>query len=154
MKFQKYGDNLTHAQSFDREKITAIKCGQKYNVYDAIQAANIDTDINEVLKKYHCSTDTALEIMKQKGGIEAVYSDVVTLQENLKTGADLIMFKEKLDEQFYNLPVEMREKFGHNPKDFLEKATKYLKEQQEKNVNGNSTEQEQTISGNSKDDVK
>ena len=142
MKFRTYESKEIIRQDFDKDKITVTMCGQTVNQYDRIQAANIDTDIKEVLKKYHCTTDLALEIMQKRGGITGIYEDITQLQEKIQSLPDLIKFKDHVQTEFENLPLEMREKFGHNPESFLQNAQKYLSEKnKESNINNTGDKQ-------------
>lgn len=122
MIFRKYGFNETNAQTYDRKKIKAKKCGKEYNVYDEIQAQNIDTDIKEVLKKYHCSMDAAIEIMQSRGGVVGIYSDIVELQEKAQDLPSLMKLQNYVQEQFDQLPLELKQKYGNNPEEFLKNA--------------------------------
>lgn len=131
MNFRKYGFNETNAQTYNHKKIFATKCGKKYNVYDAIQAANVDTDIKEVLKKYHCTADEAAAIMEQRGGIKGIYADIVAIQEKCESMADLMQFKDYVQNEFENLPLEMRQKYGNNVEEFLKNANKELQAAQQ-----------------------
>lgn len=131
MKFAKRGDRKIVQQNFDKEKIMLTKAGKTYNVYDAIQAANVDTDIYEVLKKYHCSTDQAVEFMKEKGGMQGIYGEFAELQTKCQSMQDVLSLKQKADELFYNLPVEVRSKYGHNLEEFFKDLEKNSKKQTE-----------------------
>lgn len=131
MKFGKRGDIRKAVQHFDKEKIMLTKAGKTYNVYDAIQAANIDTDIHEVLKKYHCTTDEAVEFMKQKGGMQGIYGEFTELQEKCKSLGDAIKLKEHADELFYNLPIDVRNKYGHDLSKFFKDLEENAKKQTE-----------------------
>lgn len=131
MKFAKFGDRKKTQQHFDKEKIFLTKAGKTYNVYDAIQAANIDTDIHEVLKKYHCTTDEAIEFMKEKGGMPGIYGEFAELQEKCQTMQDVLELKKHADELFYNLPVEVRDKYGHNLQNFFKDLEKHSKKEQQ-----------------------
>lgn len=135
MNFRKYGFNETNAQSYDIKKITATKCGKTYNVYDAIQAANVDTDIKEVMKKYHCNNDTAAEIMLQRGGLNGVYADIFELQEKAQDLPSLMQLKDHIQKEFDNLPLELRQKFGNSPEEFLENGIAELKKTQKSQEN-------------------
>lgn len=140
MKFGKFGDRNKKQQTFNKETITLTKAGQTYNVYDAIQSANIDTDIKEVLKKYHCTPDEAVEFMKEKGGMTGIYGEFAELQEKCTTMQDVITLKQNADELFYKLPVEIRNKYGHNLEEFFKDLNQKAKEIKERNI----PEQKQT----------
>lgn len=130
MKFGKRGDIRNAAQSFDREKIFVTKGGHKFNVYDMIQEANVDTDIYEVMKKYHCMEDEAIEIMQAKGGIKGVYGEFVELQESITGFADIQRVQQRAEQMFNELPVDIRQKYGHNLEKFLDDVEVWKKQQQ------------------------
>lgn len=127
-KFRKWGDRNPVQQEFDREKITITKAGVTYNVYDSIQEANVDTDIVEVMKKYHCQQDDAIKFMEQKGGMKGIYADFAQLQEKAQTIPDLFVLKQHSDELFANLPSEIREKYGCNLEEFFKDLNERAKE--------------------------
>lgn len=132
MKFAKRGDITNKPQEFDREKIFIEKGGQKYNVYDAIQAANVDTEIYEVMKKYNCMEDEAQKFMEKNGGMKGIYADLSILMNNAQTLGDIMAIQRDAEQKFNNLPVEIREKYGQNLEQFLldvEKESKKLAEQ-------------------------
>lgn len=133
-KFRKWGDHNPVQQHFDREKIMLTKAGQTYNVYDAIQAANIDTDIVEVMKKYHCQQDDAVEFMKKRGGMTGIFADFAKMQEQAQSLPDIFALKQHSDELFANLPSDVREKYGNNLEEFFkdlhEKATELTAQKQ------------------------
>lgn len=126
-KFAKYGDRNRKSQTFDRKNIFVEKCGKKINCYDAIQAANIDTNIYEVMKKYHCTEDQAAEYMKEKGGVQGVYADIRELQTKMQDIGDAIGLVQTAQQMFENLPVEVRKKYGHNLEVFLKEQEKARK---------------------------
>lgn len=137
MKFGKFGDRRETRQAFDKEKITLTKAGQTYNVYDAIQAANVDTDIVEVMKKYHCQQDEALAFMEKKGGMKGIYADFAQMQEEATTFPEIFALKKHADQTFANLPSEIREKYGNNLEKFFEDLNEKANE-----INKKSTEQD------------
>lgn len=139
LKFRKRGDRKVVRQHFDKEKIFITKHGQTYNQYDSIQAANVDTNIYEVMKKYHCMADQAEEIMRQKGGMPGVFGDFQELQKQIQNFADIEKVKNRAQKMFEALPLEVREKYGHNLGNFLEDSKKFQQEQKkleklEKNI--------------------
>lgn len=117
-EFKKRTERVRMAQKFDREKIFIEKCGKKINVYDAIQAANEDCEIYEVLEKYGC-------IDRIKRDDEAMYADVTQLQSL----GDLrgVMEQKKMAEQmFYNLPLEVRREYDNDLNKFTTEAPKRM----------------------------
>lgn len=111
-------------QHFDRKKIFVEKCGQKINCFDAIQAANVDTNIYEVMNKYHCVVNEALEILKQKGGIKAFYADLTSLQTKIQDIGDVQEAALKAQRLFAELPSEIKSKYGNNLEEFLREQKK------------------------------
>ena len=109
-------------QAFDREVIHIIKCGQKINVYDSIQAASEDTDIYETLEKYG-----SIESMQKYNGeeIKQDFDDYMSLQ-------DLQERTNKANNMWEKLPAGVREKFHNNIFEFLQKAPKWLDEEANK----------------------
>lgn len=118
-KFYKYGDRDRKQQTFDKEKITITKAGKTYNVFDAIQAANIDTDIYEVIKKYHINESEAVNLMLERGGEQGVYGDIVALQEKIKDIGDVQQIAQQAKEMFEQLPAEIKTKYGNDLEQFL-----------------------------------
>lgn len=113
-KFFKYGDRNRKQQEFDREKITITKAGVTVNVYDQIQANNIDTDIYDVAKKYHMMPDEAVELMKERGGEQGVFMDIREIQDKIQNIGDVINVAKEAQNTFENLPLEIRQKYGHD----------------------------------------
>lgn len=132
-KFFKYGDRNRKQQSFDREKITITKAGVTVNVYDQIQANNVDTDIYEVAKKYHIMPDEATELMKEKGGQQGIYLDIREIQDKIKDIGDVQEVANKAQELFEQLPVEIKQKYGNDLSLwYKDQEKKYNKDQEEK----------------------
>lgn len=111
-------------QNFDRKKIFVEKCGQKINCFDAIQAANVDTNIYDVMNKYHCVVNEALEILKQKGGIKAFYADLTALQTKIQDIGDVQEAALTAQRLFAELPSEIKSKYGNNLEEFLREQKK------------------------------
>lgn len=135
MKFAKRGDRQLKQQFFDEKKISFTKAGTTYNNQKFITAANVDTDINVVLKKYGCTVDEATELMKARGGMKAIYADFAELQARAQSIPDIINLKNKADEEFAKLPAEIREKYGNNLENFFtelqSKATELINKKTE-----------------------
>lgn len=129
--FYKWGDRNRKNQDYDKEKITITKAGKTYNVYDAIQAANVDTDIYEVMKKYHIMEDEAIKLMEEKGGEKAIFQDIRALQAKIKDIGDIQQVAQEAKEMFENLPVDIKSKYGNNLSLWFEDQKK--KEEAEKN---------------------
>lgn len=106
------------SKAFDREKIHIIKCGQKINVYDAIQEANQDTDIYKTLEKYG-SIDSMYDYNREK--IQMEFDDYISLM-------DLQDKKIAADNMWLGLPAGVREKFQNNKEKFLQEGQKWLQD--------------------------
>lgn len=117
-------------QSFDKEKIFVTKQGQKINCFDAIQAANVDTNIYDVMQKYHCQENEALELMKARGGEQGIYADIVELQNQIKDIGDVQAVAQKAQRLFEQLPTEIKSKYGNDLNEFF-KEQKKAKEAEE-----------------------
>lgn len=130
MKFNKRGDCPMVKQDFDREKMTTTKGGNTYNTYDAIQAANVDTNIYEVMKKYHCKEDEAVALMQQRGGVQGIYMDIIEMQKQCTDIADVLNIQKKAQTMFEELPTEIKEKYGNNLTQFLKDVEKQQKQTQ------------------------
>ena len=135
MKYAKRGERKKTQQAFDKEKITVTKAGKTYNVYDAIQEANVDTDIYEVMKKYHCVEDEAVKLMEERGGTQGVYTDIVEIQEQCKDLGDLLMLQKRAQDLFDALPAEVKLKYGNDLQSFLKQEQEKAQEQKEKEKN-------------------
>lgn len=132
MNFQKYGDMPIAVQSFKRKEIFVERCGQKINCYDSIQAANVDTNIYDVMKKYHCQMDQAIEFMKAKGGEQGVYADIVSLQQKMQDLGDVKNVIDTAQQLFDRLPTEIKQKYGQDLSVFLKEQEILRKKQAEK----------------------
>ncbi len=106
------------AQFFDREKIFVVKKGQKINVYDAIQEANVDTDIYKTLEKYG-----SIESMKK-------LNEPLVIQEfeKLLSLTDIIEINQKADELWEQLPAGVREEFHGDKNELLQRGEDWLKQ--------------------------
>lgn len=123
-QFYKWGDRDRKAQKYDKEKITITKAGKTYNVYDSIQAANIDTDIYEVIQKYHCTESEAVQIMNEKGGEQGVFADIRALQNQIKDIGDIQRVAEEAQNMFEALPAEIKKAAGNNLEDWYNEQKK------------------------------
>lgn len=128
MKFAKLGDRNRKQQEFDKEKIFVERCGQKINCFDAIQAANVDTNIYEVMKKYHCQQNDAIELMKERGGEQGIYMDIAELQNQIKDIGDVQKVMQRATMLFEQLPAEIKQKYGNNAVEFYNAQEKIFKD--------------------------
>lgn len=136
-KFYKWGDRERKSQNYDKEKITLTKAGKTYNVYDYIQAANVDTDIYEVMKKYHCMESEAVKIMEEKGGEKGIFLDIRALQGKIQDIGDVQKVAQEAQEMFENLPAEIKSKYGNDLSLWFEEQKKKEKEAEQNNQNQN-----------------
>lgn len=107
-------DSKNYYQEWDREKIEITKSGQTYNVYDAIQAASVDTDIYEVLEKYNCLTPITRPT-------QAIYGDFRNAM-SLKNICDQQIEIQKI---FDALPIQEKALFGNDIKNYIENGEQY-----------------------------
>lgn len=130
-KFAKWGDRNRKQQDFDKEKIFVERCGQKINCFDAIQAANVDTNIYEVMKKYHCQQDEAAKLMQERGGEQGIYEDIVELQNQIQDLGDMQNVIQKATTMFEQLPADIKQKYGNNPVNFYKAQDQIFKDLQQ-----------------------
>lgn len=114
------GQRHRFAQNFDKEKIFITKAGKTFNVYDSIQAANVDTDIYKTLEKY--------------GSIEPMYrKNVEEIAQEFTEFLSLRDVQEKnikAQNMWNNLSAGVREEFKNNIYEFMQNGEKWIKEQQ------------------------
>lgn len=133
MKFpNRYSKPIDVSKSFDREKITVMKAGKEINCFDYIQAANVDCDIYETLRKYNMSADfeNAKMFMSRKDGAQALYGDFTALQD--KDARDLQEQMNYADYLFNQLPNEIKQKFENNKYKFMKEGKQWLEEELKK----------------------
>lgn len=113
------GKRHRFAQNYDRTKIFVTKAGKRYNCYDAIQAANVDTDIYNTLEKY--------------GSIEPMYrKNVEEIQQEFTEFMSLRDIQEqhiKANQMWENLSPGVREEFKNDIFNFMQNGEKWLKDQ-------------------------
>lgn len=105
-----------YQQSFDRTKITYVKCGKEINIYDEIQANRTDTEIIPTLRKYGNLKPLEVDYQGMYGEFEKM---------DLR---DVYELKEKAENMYDQLPAEIKAQFNDDPREFLEKAPKWLEE--------------------------
>lgn len=111
-----------YSQKFDRF-MTVEQAGKKICFYDIIQAAKDDAEIETVLIKYGCLDP----IIVNKEEICKEYNEATELKSMLDQN-------KKIEDLFYNLPLEEREKFGHDIDRFVQEGIpRYEKELKELN---------------------
>lgn len=119
-------------QNFDKEKIFVTKQGQKINCFDSIQAANVDTNIYDVMKKYHCQENEAMELMKSRGGEQGIFANIVELQEKIKDIGDVQDVAQRAQELFEQLPAEIKNKYGNDLNAFFKDQKAKAEEEERK----------------------
>lgn len=104
--------------------IEVVKVGQRC-VYDEIQVDLESTKIENIL---HAVALGDLNALKQR---EAFYVDATTMPKNLMEAQNIVV---RAKEEFYTMPVEIRELFNNSPekyvsemgtKEFLDKLSPY-----------------------------
>lgn len=128
MKFAKRGDRNRQQQDFDKEKIFVERCGQKINCFDAIQAANVDTNIYDVMRKYHCQQDEAVQLMQARGGEQGIYADVIELQRRIQDIGDVQQVMQRATMLFEQLPAEVKQKYGNDAITFYKSQDQIFKD--------------------------
>lgn len=125
-KFQNWRERKQ--QHFDKDKIMLKKAGQEFNVYDSIQEAREDTELEVTLYKYGCL-------------------DRIQMNYN-KTFDDFTKFKDlrgsleqmhAAKEMFYNLPIDVRQKFNNDINQFTKNGEKWLKSEMNKEAKNANT---------------
>lgn len=113
-------DSKLFGHNFDRKKIMLKKAGETYNVYDRIQAANVDVDIYETLEKYGMlpTRENAAELLASRG--EQIYGEMVNF-EHPQEAID------RANETWETLPLEIREQFGHDKRRFIKEGPEWIK---------------------------
>lgn len=117
------GERVRKQQTYDREKIYVIKCGQKINVYDSIQEASVDTDIYKTLEKYG-----SIEPLMNPN-LQEIREDF----ENYFTLMDLHEQIEKANNMWNKLDAGVREYFHNDKNEFVKNGQKWVEELIEKN---------------------
>lgn len=110
------------AQNFDKDNIEVIKCGQKINVYQAIQDAREDTELYPTLEKYGCIDKLPIDHAK-------VYGDLTQIKD-LK---DIMQQQIDAENLWLSLPLDVRRQFNHSKAEFIEKGAEWLEKEIEKN---------------------
>lgn len=119
--YTKYGKHYK-TTSFDipKEKIFITLQGKKVNLYDRIQAANIDVDIYETLEKYNMAPTLANceEILEKR---PLLYADISRIQE-FEHPQDAIDYANK---QWQMLPLKVRNEFGNDIRRFMQEGEQW-----------------------------
>lgn len=111
---------IRKSKSFDPKKIFIKKAGKVINVYDSIQAANVDTDIYKTLEKY--------------GSIEPMnkYNEHSQLNEQFCEYMSLMDLHEqrlKAQDMWNALPAGVRAIFHNDQLEFLQRGQQWAQEQ-------------------------
>lgn len=116
-KFLKLGDRTGKPLIMDKKNIFIEKAGKRYNIYDAVQEANVDTDIYKTMEKYG-SLERMVINKKQ------VFADV----SEMKDMRSLYDQDKKSKEIWLNLPLEIRQQFNNDRFLFAKEGENWLKE--------------------------
>lgn len=107
-------------QTFDLD-YTLTKAGRTYNLYDSIQEAREDTEIEPTLKKYGC-------IDRMIINVPDVYADLRGMNDLKST----IERQKKGQEIWDNMPLEVKEEFNNNIYNFMDNGMEWAQKKQEK----------------------
>lgn len=115
-------DTKKYGHNFEKEKIMLKKAGETFNVYDRIQAANVDVDIYETLAKYNMlpTRENAAQMLNVRG--EAMFGDMRLLE-----GEHPQDFIDRANNLWESLPLDVRAQFGHDRKRFSREGADWLK---------------------------
>ena len=113
----KYMERCRKAQTFDKENIFIIIRGEKINIYKMIQEAREDTEIAEVLKRYGCIEKLGIDNKK-------TYDSLVEINDL----RDIYEAKNRADQLWETLPIEVRKEFNNNAHEFMKNGEKWLKD--------------------------
>lgn len=141
----------TFSQKFDKDEISITIDDEKINVYKQIQAANVDTDLRQVMLKYGCTREQGIDFMKKFNTAEGFYGDFTKIQ-NGTLGTNILDGQDKLMKFWKKLPADLRAALNNNMgidakiaepiiKEYFEKK---LKTSEEPNNQTAKTEKEQT----------
>ena len=131
----KYMERCRKAQTFDKDNIFVTIRGEKINVYQMIQEAREDTEIAEVLKRYGCIEKLGMDTKK-------TYDSLVEINDL----RDIYEAKNKADQLWETLPIEVRQEFNNNAHEFMKNGEKWLKEKMAKETQQTEQPAEQTNS--------
>lgn len=103
----------TFSQKFDKDEISITIDDEKINVYKQIQAANVDTDLRQVMLKYGCTREQGVDFMKKFNSAEGFFGDFTELQ-NGNLGTNILDGQKKLMKFWNKLPADLRAALNNN----------------------------------------
>jgi predicted transcriptional regulator len=112
-------ETIAPGQTFDLD-YTLTKTGRTYNLYDSIQEAREDTEIEPTLKKYGC-------IDRMIVNMPDVYADLRGMNDLKST----IERQKKGQEIWDNMPREVKEEFNNNIYNFMDNGMEWAQKKQE-----------------------
>lgn len=139
-KFLKLGDRTGKPLIMDKKNIFIEKAGKRYNVYDAVQEANVDTDIYKTMEKY--GSLERMTIDKKQ-----VYADI----SEIKDLRSLYEQDKKSKEIWLNLPLEIRQQFNNDRFMFAKDGENWLKEKIKAETQKEATKKETATETNKKE---
>lgn len=101
----------TFAMELDENGHKVLKETGKQNIYEIIQSHTEECDINNIVNRVKAGDKDALN------RIEAKYLDATDLPEDLAEAQNKII---QVKNEFYTLPLEVREKFNHSPEQYVQ----------------------------------
>ena len=111
-------ETIAPGQTFDRD-YTLTKAGRTYNLYDSIQEAREDTEIEPTLKKYGC-------IDRMIVNIPDVYADLRGMNDLKST----IERQRRGQEIWDNMSREIKEEFNNNIYNFMDHGLEWAEKKQ------------------------
>lgn len=107
---------------FDKDlKIT--KAGKTFKMYDAIQEANVDTDIYQVALKY------GMRGAEKECAQTYMRNNMMQLEEDMQEFMDLrnvLDRKIAADNMWSDLPIEIKKEFNNNVNEFMDNGQEWL----------------------------
>lgn len=102
------------SQSFDKDKIFVNIDDEKINVYEKIQAANVDTDLRQVMIKYGCKREQGVEFMSRWAKSREGFFGDFTMFQTGAIGENVIEGNLKMQKFWKKLPLELRKKLNND----------------------------------------
>ena len=123
-------ETIAPGQTFDLD-YTLTKAGRTYNLYDSIQEAREDTEIEPTLKKYGC-------IDRMIVNIPDVYADLRGMNDLKST----IERQKKGQEIWDNMSREIKQEFNNNIYNFMDHGLEWAEKKQKEQAAAIIAEQE------------
>lgn len=109
--------------------LRVTKAGKTFKMYDAIQEANVDTDIYEVARKYGMvGAETECAEMYMRKNLQNLTEDMQEFQD-LRAVLDKQI---KAQNMWNDLPLELKKQFNHNVNEFMEQGPAWLEKENQK----------------------